>query len=441
MAVRPSLICFFFLAVQDGNSGLAKAQIPFFTRTQGQAITVTCTFTLSGSRLVFCKNECRGEGEILIETSNITAQSGRYRIEYKELRLETNVLVSISQLTSSDSGRYWCGLVRHTTLFHSDFRLIVVDALLTGSPPEGTTFNKTSGDNIVVACVFSFSGRRTYFCKDQCEDKNLLVETTRPSTQRDRYGIEYVRGSPSGGNVYVSISQLTRSDSGLYKCGLDTHLSLDHYHEFRIVVADGEIHAWTTTGPITTLPGTETPTPRAAGALLYGGLALLVLVLVSLPVLIFCRRRMSKAIAVTMETKHAVSETHHVYEDFREDGQRRCPPVEMSSVHSTPKSSKPSGAETNVDYSLNTAANLHNTAEDDSSRLTYSTVHFPKGAADSVYRALSRDADQVVYSVPQVRERPDADRPGDDPPCLFLGLETALMLTGLERTHPVCSSG
>ncbi|KAF1371406.1 hypothetical protein PFLUV_G00278660 [Perca fluviatilis] len=88
------------------------------------------------------------------------------------------------------------------------------------------------------------------------------------------------------------------------------------------------------------------------------------------------RRRRSKAKERPVETEYAVTETNRVYEDIREDGQRRSPPVEISSGYSSAKYSKPSAAETNDDYSVITAANLQNTAEEDSGRLTYSEVHF-----------------------------------------------------------------
>ncbi|TDH11118.1 hypothetical protein EPR50_G00082210 [Perca flavescens] len=236
---------------------------------------------------------------------------------------------------------------------------------------------------------------RKYFCKEPCDaDKDILVQTSDLRAQRDRYSIRYVRGSPSGVFVYVTISQLTRSDSGLYRCGLDRFLSRDPYREFRINVTD------------------------AQGVLLYVGLPLvvlvLVLVLVSLSLLILCRRRRSKARGRPVETEYAVTETSRVYEDIREDG--LSPPVEISSVYSSAKYSKPSAAETNDDYSVITAANLQNTAEEDSGRLTYSEVHFTNRATGSLNSSLRGDADHVVYSVPRVRDDSDAAPPEDDPP-------------------------
>ncbi|XP_039657800.1 uncharacterized protein LOC120559833 isoform X2 [Perca fluviatilis] len=394
MTVRPTLICFFFLSLQDGNSGLAKAQIFIYTGTEGEDIRVKCSSSQSGNTKFFCKNECK-QGDLLIETTDVTAQSGRYGMEYEKLRPGANVWVSISQLTKSDSGLYRCGLGRPLSPdLYADFEIRVVDALLDRTLPEVRTLHKTSGDNVVVGCFFPVSRSRKYFCKERCEDEDILVQTSDVSAQTDRYSIEYVRGSPSRVFVYVSISQLTRSDSGLYRCGLDRRLSLDPYREFRIVVTD------------------------AAGVLLYVGLTLvvLVLVLVFLSLLILCRRRRSKAKERPVETEYAVTETNRVYEDIREDGQRRSPPVEISSGYSSAKYSKPSAAETNDDYSVITAANLQNTAEEDSGRLTYSEVHFTNRAASSPTSALRGDADHVVYSVPRVRDGSDAAPPEDDPP-------------------------
>uniref|UniRef100_A0A8D0CWR4 Immunoglobulin V-set domain-containing protein n=1 Tax=Sander lucioperca TaxID=283035 RepID=A0A8D0CWR4_SANLU len=118
-------------------------------------------------------------------------------------------------------------------------------ALLARNPPEVKTFYKTTGDNIIVSCFFSVSGSRMYFCREECEDKDILVQTTNVSVQSDRYSVRYVGGFVSGGYLYVKISQLTRADSGLYRCGLNTSFSPDPYQEFRIV----HVH-------------TETPTPR-----------------------------------------------------------------------------------------------------------------------------------------------------------------------------------
>ncbi|KAF3707085.1 hypothetical protein EXN66_Car000258 [Channa argus] len=132
MDVHHILICFFFLSLQDGNTGLTNAQITTRTGTEGGNITVKCSFYFSGSRKLFCKGDCT-TGNILIETTSNRAQSGRYSIEYKEgffPSTPTLMYVSITQLNKSDSGLYRCSLDRRLRPdSHDEFKITVTEAL------------------------------------------------------------------------------------------------------------------------------------------------------------------------------------------------------------------------------------------------------------------------------------------------------------------------
>ena len=77
------------------------------------------------------------------------------------------------------------------------------------------------------------------FCKGKCEEGNILVETTGDSAQRGRYSIRYVEGSLLSAILYVSITKLTKSDSGWYQCGLERS-GPDSNQDFEITVTDGE---------------------------------------------------------------------------------------------------------------------------------------------------------------------------------------------------------
>lgn len=73
-----------------------------------------------------------------------------------------------------------------------------------------------------------------FFCKEKCEEENVLIGTRDARDQRGRYNIRYVRG-----DIFVTITQLNKSDSGLYMCGLDNMFSTS-YQQIEIVVVDGE---------------------------------------------------------------------------------------------------------------------------------------------------------------------------------------------------------
>ncbi|XP_067449828.1 myb-like protein U [Thunnus thynnus] len=132
MKVCHTLICFFFLTLQDGNIGLINAEIPIFIRTEGQSITVPCHFTYTGSRKYFCKDECE---EYILEMYDVRDRIGRYIMEYKNTRAGSRLDVTITQLTKSDSGRYRCGLdIPFLIDLYWEFKIIVIDAPSTSKP-------------------------------------------------------------------------------------------------------------------------------------------------------------------------------------------------------------------------------------------------------------------------------------------------------------------
>ncbi|XP_054482689.1 uncharacterized protein LOC129114804 [Anoplopoma fimbria] len=230
MKVRHTLMVFFFLYLQDGNNGLVKVQL--YSGAEGGDVRVKCPSSLFGSWKFFCKEPCEQE-DILIETTYVRAQKGRYSIEW--MRESRYVYVTIKQLTKSDSGLYRCGFESSS----QRIEVIVIDALLDGDPSEEKTLYSRTGGNVLVACYFNTSESRKYFCKGECKDEDILVETTDFTAQRDRYSIRYVPVAPSGVFLFVGITQLTMSDSGRYRCVLDRLLSTDPYREFEIVVTDG----------------------------------------------------------------------------------------------------------------------------------------------------------------------------------------------------------
>ncbi|XP_036005128.1 uncharacterized protein LOC118566571 [Fundulus heteroclitus] len=130
MKVCHTLICFFFLTLQDGDTGEPRRG------EEGTNITVECSSISSGSRRFFCKETCEGEN-ILIETTEDRAQRGRYSIQYEDNgHLSYNIMyVSITGLKKSDSGKYRCQTDK-TWLGtqYDDFDLIVTEASTSSEP-------------------------------------------------------------------------------------------------------------------------------------------------------------------------------------------------------------------------------------------------------------------------------------------------------------------
>ncbi|XP_014191896.1 uncharacterized protein LOC102295791 isoform X3 [Haplochromis burtoni] len=399
MKVRHTLICFFFLsALQDGHTKVTSAQMHFYGLAE-RSITIESHFSSSKKWKIFCKEKCE-EGNILIETQLNSNQHGRYSTEY---RYEYKYIfsVSIRRLIKSDSGRYTCGLGRYPSSYQFiHFGIVVAEALLDGNDDQLKHFDKETGSSLTVGCSFEHSARRKYFCRGECERDGILIETQGARAQRDRYSAEYEEESGTSGILYVTIKQLRESDSGRYRCYLDTSFSTDPYREFEITVTEVLPSA------STTFTGTTEQSERTASTdvLLVVGLTLaLIIILLSVSVLIFCKNRSSKPKDPPVGTEHAaVTETNTVYENIRAEGRHSRSPPDSHAKYTKP---------TNDDHSLVAAAASQHKTGDDSSKLTYSVVTFSKKSSDSANSTSRSNTSDVIYSEPRV----NASHSGGDP--------------------------
>lgn len=102
-------------------------------------------------------------------------------------------------------------------------------------------YTQTEGASLTVRCSVSFVGGRKFFCKEPCE--RILVgpsisgpPITAAPTGTFSFGFT---GSQTGRAVSVTFRQLTRADSGLYRCG-SYGRGRDSYQHIEVIVVDGE---------------------------------------------------------------------------------------------------------------------------------------------------------------------------------------------------------
>lgn len=113
-------------------------------------------------------------------------------------------------------------------------------ALLDGNKDQ--LFFKTAGSSLTVGCLFSLSGTTKSFCRGKCAGDKILVQTNGVRAHRGPHRVGYEEGTfpfyPT--IIYVTIEQLTRSDSGRYRCRLDRTVGTNSYSDFSVSVVDGE---------------------------------------------------------------------------------------------------------------------------------------------------------------------------------------------------------
>lgn len=116
-------------------------------------------------------------------------------------------------------------------------------ALQYGNPVNAQilVYTGVKGEDVTILCPLTSSGTGKFFCREECKEGHILIETTSQRAQSGRYSIKYDEGF-SRGTLFLTISQLTKSDSGLYRCGWGTPSSPTSYRQIEITVVDGELH-------------------------------------------------------------------------------------------------------------------------------------------------------------------------------------------------------
>ena len=95
----------------------------------------------------------------------------------------------------------------------------------------------TEGGSITVRCSAPLAGLfNLFFCRDACKKQDVLIESSEFSAQRGRYRIDYVKN----GVFDVTIADLSKSDSGLYSCGVNVTSAPNPCQTVKISVERGE---------------------------------------------------------------------------------------------------------------------------------------------------------------------------------------------------------
>ncbi|KAK1898945.1 CMRF35-like molecule 5 [Dissostichus eleginoides] len=100
-----------------------------------------------------------------------------------------------------------------------------------------TVYSVIEGEDVRVECSFTSYKKSKFFCKETCKQEDILIETTDAKAyQRGRYRIDHKEK-----DFFVTITQLTKSDSGKYGCGSAASSSRNSSTFIEIIVVDAKL--------------------------------------------------------------------------------------------------------------------------------------------------------------------------------------------------------
>ncbi|KAM4571160.1 uncharacterized protein V3H82_010854 isoform 4-T4 [Fundulus diaphanus] len=318
-------------------------------------------------------------------------------------------------------------------IHHSLFCFFIVSLQVRncGSATALKNMYGAAGEDVSFHCGLYSSESWKIFCRENCEGGNILIRTKESKAQSGRYSTECVTGVTSGWfALYVSISGLTQSDSGRYRCGVGKSLSSASYQDFRLVLVDVDpsvstppprtsissssgsytpsVSSETTDLSVLTQWSTTTSQDAAnrgsAEVLRFVALTLvIIIILLSVALLVCCRKRSEKHhTALLVQTENA-TESYRIKEDVREEDQQwRSADVEIYVAYRETTTTKPTEAETSQSCSSATATTSQHQAEDDWNKVIYAEVKFSNKKTASAPRSSCGTMTDVIYAEPQV---------------------------------------
>ncbi|XP_039476936.1 uncharacterized protein LOC116323901 isoform X5 [Oreochromis aureus] len=125
-----------------GISGFTKSE------TVGKNFTFLCNYTQSEQSLT--KFICKGDDPSACQTlANTNNTSKNERFSMNDNKTQTNISITVREVTANDSGTYWCGAEspnkQHSDMFFSKLFLTVVSATSSPTTVSSTTVSPSSG--------------------------------------------------------------------------------------------------------------------------------------------------------------------------------------------------------------------------------------------------------------------------------------------------------
>ncbi|XP_014912501.1 polymeric immunoglobulin receptor-like [Poecilia latipinna] len=199
---------------------------------EGTDVKVSCSYPegYESYQKYLCRNDC-DYSDVLITTSQ--TNKPRHSI-YDDKRTRT-FTTTISNLQSTDAGKYWCGVTRNGKDLYTEVKLE------TKQDRCCDTVNNIQGNedgSVTISCPYDSQSvnKLKFFCRGNRPSTCLQQAViTSSNTQDGRFRLSDDRKS---GIFTVTISSLTLKDSGSYLCGVQRNSGFDVFTAVELEVKE-----------------------------------------------------------------------------------------------------------------------------------------------------------------------------------------------------------
>ncbi|KAK2815839.1 hypothetical protein Q5P01_026306 [Channa striata] len=198
----------------------SAAQLIHVFGYEGKEAQVSCSYGAGyeSYEKYLCRNDCKNE-DVLITTP----EQGKSKYFISDDRRKRVFTTTISNLRNTDAGKYWCGVSRTGADIFTEVKLeVVMDRCCDSS----TTVQSYEGGSVSIICPYEsqYQSNMKYICRGNppslCLRQALVTSDKTPNTK-------FSLTDDKSGNVTVTVTGVTRSDSGSYLCGVQRNSGLD----------------------------------------------------------------------------------------------------------------------------------------------------------------------------------------------------------------------
>nr|XP_046216335.1 LOW QUALITY PROTEIN: CMRF35-like molecule 8 [Oncorhynchus gorbuscha] len=180
-----------------------------------------------------CKGDCpvfNKDKVIKTEAGENSASNGRYSL--KDNREESVFIVTITNLTLNDAGRYWCGVDTWGQDNYIKVNLEVSEDWCCENRTAVTGYYEER--SVSIHCVYDekYEDNQKYFCKEKTRSNCLGdVKVITTKSQNGRFSLFCNKTD----RVFtVTITRLTQEDAGGYLCGVQNNHNIDTMSAVRL---------------------------------------------------------------------------------------------------------------------------------------------------------------------------------------------------------------